>query len=378
MSRLALFRQCQHSFRLDVEHDADVSTAARERGNVVHGAINAYVKDGPDPFVFESDMPAEVAERVDELRANGCEVYSEVAMAWDIAADSARVLGMGKDRDYSSAHDGDLCGTADLIVVDRKRSELLILDWKTAAPGVEPKDATDQLTANALAAARIWPMDNVYFAAPVVREDSVHWPEPTRIDLFELEGAAVDLRERLTADISQAQPNPGPHCAERYCQARGSCPATREAMTQVIPADRLAFKFGTSIESDQHAAWLLTVLDLLKAGIEVERARLESYADQNQGVTFTDGFVWKGSESKTTKPVLEVPGALDVVREAGAEDAIGYATTWAELERVLGKPSAKKLREQLTAMGAVKATSYTRYSRVKQKFTTGKTKEIAT
>lgn len=377
MSRLALFRECQYSFRLDVEHDEDVANPARDRGNAVHEAINTYVVDGPDPFADDATMPPEVAERIDALRADGCEVLSEVAMAWHPETDTARVLGYGKSRDYSSAREGELCGTADLIVINRKRDTLLVLDWKTAAPGVEPKDATDQLTGNALAAVRIWPMNNVYFAAPVVREDDTYWPDPTELSVFELEAAAVDLRVRLSADITAAEPNPGPHCAERYCRARGTCPATREAMTELLPPERLTFKFGKPIESDRHAAWLLTAMDLLEAGVEVERARLRAYADANGGVNFPDGFVWKGSESRTTKPTLEVPGALTLLRSAGAEDAVSYATTWAELERVLGKEEGKALREQLAAMGAVKTTSFKRYSRVKQKFPfTGKAKEI--
>ena len=389
-STVALRRACSYWMRDEVVHE-DSTHRAQTNGDDFHDDVNAHVSGEEEESGSEvaARMMMEIRPRIEELRERGCEVLSEVAIAWNPQADTARVLAVGQARDYSRAMPGEFCGTIDLVVIDEPNKAVTIYDWKTAPPGVTPKDATDQLVANAIAVSRAFaarcPDFDIAYAAVTVREDGAHWAEPVELSVFDLEAAAADLRDLLATPYADAQPQPGPHCKERYCKARGTCPATTHA-APLSAASLVKYgpprPFGIPIESDEHAAWLLTACDLIEGGLDAERKRAKAYADRVGGVTYPDGSVWKGRESKSARPLLEVPGAVDVVRAAGAEDAIGYSTTWAEIARVIGKENAASLRETLTEMRAVKSTSFKTYTRTKapkiKLLTTTTTKETET
>lgn len=276
----------------------------------------------------------------------------------------ACVLHVGRQgRDYTAAPPDDFCGTADLVAVCP--GMVIVYDYKTTQPGQTPADASDQLRALSLMAARAYGKPKAAYAAIIVDENGC-WPEDlVTLDAFDLDGIAAELRALLEKDHTNSEPTPGPHCSERYCPARAACPVTTGAMGDtLVKADRLIrHKFSEQIATPDHAAWLLTACELVEDGLKAVRGQLRAYADEHGGIALSDGSVWAGSEVTTERPDLTVPGALGKVPSA----AIEQTATWSGIEKAVGKAEAKAVREALQALGAVRSSSFRKYSASKPK-----------
>ena len=97
----------------------------------------------------------------------------------------------------------------------------------------------------------------------------------------------------------------------------------------LVKDDRLIrHKFSEQIATPDHAAWLLTACELVEDGLKAVRGQLRAYADEHGGIALSDGSVWAGSEVTTERPDLSVPGALDIVNDAGASSLIEASLTW--------------------------------------------------
>lgn len=351
----------------------DVGHPAQSDGTQFHGLACAIA--GGEEYTGEVSeratlMALGVAPLLFALRDEhpaGSQTWPEVAMAWDHVTDTTTILHVGRQgRDYGEAAAG-FCGTADLVVVTPSR--VIVYDYKTARPGHDPADATAQLRACALMAARAYGKSDASYAAVVVNDNGV-WPdELTHLDAFDLDTIASELRALLTADYTDAKPTPGPHCSERYCPARTTCPVTTGAVVGAIATQSRAvtlapeFRFSTTIQSAEHAAWMIAALDLIEDGRKAARRSLEQYADTHSGVTLADGSVWAGVPVTTAHPDLSQPEALAIV----PTEALEWSTTWSAIERAVGKPKAAEVRKALKAMGAVKISMFTKYEAKKPK-----------
>jgi hypothetical protein len=362
-SKRALFSECQYWALPDVPWD-NVSTENADAGHEAHRGFESLAT-GEVVLLSEPARAKTVAMRpvMETLCADKGDgpsrAETEVAFAWTSFDDTARVLGTGRAA-YANAADHEMCGTTDLLVVS-PLGAIGIYDAKNDVPGHEV-DARHQLHTLALFAARALGVDSVTVGTILVNEVDARLIDVHVLDAFALDLEADTLRDALNQLNLDPQPRPGPWCRERYCPARSGCPATVEALAQTMPTELLTrFKLSAQIESEQHAAWSLTAVDLVEEACRVIKSKLRDFADTHGGILLEDGSTWAGQEVTTEKPTLDVPGALDVLERAGGGEAVTHTVTWAALERTIGRPKAKAVREELAGISAVKTSTHKRY-----------------
>ena len=342
------------------------SNAAATSGTEMHAAIDDLIMgqslDGhPEHARRKASLAAEALRPLLET-ATG--IRSEAAYEYSLATDAAVYLGRGRDA-YANADRESLCGTADLVL-DFADGVPVVIDHKSWSPG-QDVDARAQLRTLALLVARAMGRESVKTATLLVGDNEARLVWGDTLDAFELDAEAHDLRAEL-ARIPNAEPVPGPHCAGRYCPAIATCEATTEAMAHTIPADMLvrSHRLSPVIVDNDHAAWTFAALRMVEAATDEISKALKAYADAHGGVLLSDGTIYAGHETTRETLDLSVPGAVEAVRAAGAEDAISYSSSKAAVERTIGKAS-KALVEELSAMGAIKSSTFTTYKATKPK-----------
>jgi hypothetical protein len=346
-------------------------SGARQTGHETHGLAQSEV-DG-------SDEPSDAGERarammqqlkpvIETVRARGGQLFAEVSMAWDPAADTARILAVGKSRAYGTAKDYEKCGTADLIAYYPDRVE--VFDYKTTHAGGQPMDATDQLEELAVFAARAAGHTTALIATIEVSDMDARIVDERELDSIELDSIVEDIREELSRPIGP--PKPGSHCSDRYCSAITSCPVAQQAITQLVPVERLIAKPyvpGAGLTSAQDARKALVLADMLESIAEALKGDARAWTVLNDGLELEDGRVYRGWTQTTASPNLEASGAMEIVIRAGAEKAIKVkkTMTWTDLTKTLGKDAAGDLRKELEATGCVKTSSFQKFEARKPK-----------
>ena len=150
---------------------------------------------------------------------------------------------------------------------------------------------------------------------------------------------AAEFRALVDA-VPTSQPQPGSHCTELYCPAKGSCPVTRTALAEVIPAAQLArFKFTDQIESMAHASQLLPMMKLADAYTENVRKALQAYAVSHGDIPTTEGKAWGKGTRKDRR--FNKSLALVLLKQLGATDAQIAAL---DKEQIVDTYSERKVR----------------------------------
>ena len=342
--------------------DSDLATLGTEMHAAIDDAIMGRPLDGHPEHARRKAGHALAA--LGELLADATDVRTEVAYEYSLPSDTAMVLGTGREA-YAGAEREGFCGTADLVL-DFADGVPLVIDHKSWSPGRDV-DARAQLRTLALFVARATGRETVRTATLLVGDDEARIVMGDTLDAFELDAEAYDLRADI-ARIPNAEPMPGPHCAGRYCPCVATCEATTEAMDHTLPAEMLVRKHRLSpvIVDAEHAAWTYAALRMVEAATDEIGKALKRYADAHGGIALPDGTVYAGHETTRETIDLAVPGAVESVEAAGAEEAIGYSTSKAAIERAIGKAS-KSLVAELAAIGAIKSSTFTTYKAVKTK-----------
>jgi len=132
-----------------------------------------------------------------------------------------------------------------------------------------------------------------------------------------------DIASGIAADIDHiglAEPSPGDHCTGRYCKAISVCPATTQAMTQLMPDTALIrkeWRYGPVIESPDHLAHMLMIRPLIRKACAQVDAAIEAYVS-NGPVTTSDGRTIRQSFRDMPR---ENAGLLrSLAKELGATD----------------------------------------------------------
>lgn len=246
----------------------------------------------------------------------------EVAYAYDVAADSTRVLGYQLGRGYPPHTATELCGSADLVLLcgDGAGTRWLhLVDWKTGRRGVPAADHW-QLRIYALAAARHHGAERVHVHLVYVGEDGQADPRPedsATFDALALDGIAADLRA-LLAEVAAVDPtapvvSPGEHC--RYCPARPACPAFARELAAVNAAgpgwlDRVRAELDTP---EGFALWHRDRLPVLRAAVDVVADELRARVAAAGEIALPDGAVVRAAESSRT--TLHADTLLDLLGE---------------------------------------------------------------
>jgi hypothetical protein len=308
-SGAALLRACAHSFRPDIVLPEETRrTYASKRGTAFGLLAEQRINGGKMPLLSELIAPLSDTEgsrllsmwgHASEWLDQSCRVgwRAEVAFGYDPETEEARELERREHRDYdATCTANETCaGTADIVAIDGDC--VVVYDWKTTTEGAPDVDARDQLEWLALFAARAWHFDRARIVTLKVTENGVDPIDGGELDVFALDGIA----QRIRADVARipgAAPEPGDHCAGRYCKALSVCDrggaGMPAALPALIPPKHLAspFRYSTTIESPDHLAWLLEVRPIVRKFDEMLGKSIEAYVADGP-VTATDGRIIK-------------------------------------------------------------------------------------
>jgi hypothetical protein len=346
-SKFALLRECRYWARADVPHGADRGSRESTRGTEVHAAIEAYVlgraipepntdeahamwrhahawlaKRAPgslaveEPFVFDPATGTAVmlSPILEELGLSGARPYAE-PVAWAKIVEAHR---LGPDA---------IPMTLDLI---EDGEVATIYDWTTSGWAGGATDKRAQLSLNALALARAWGVERVRIVRLLLTVEGLEETELAILDDFDFAQIEGEIASLLGA-IAGSPPTPGLWCRELYCPDRETCPATKGAIEQVVPAASLVrFRFTREIESEEHASALLPLAKLASAYVEGVEDALKDWARTHGPIPTSPGKGWGPSTRRQSTFKKDL--AIALLKQLGAtEEQIAALTYQSEI-----------------------------------------------
>ena len=353
---------------------------AAESGTAIHEYL-ARITQGM--------LSAESLEQVPEQYRDRCAVIelehipvgeqyaAEVALAYDVATDTAREVGRDIRRDYGKLEATEIPMTADLISVTDDR--VIVDDYKTGRKSLGPARQAWQLRALALAAARCYAREAAEVSFVWIREDGSSYRQSAHFDMFDLEDIRVELvdgckrMERSIGTVGAGEPvkvNEGDHCT--YCPAFRSCPAKTLMLRHAI-GDPLSVRDSVqTMLDDGQATEAANAYHRLKDLVEVLGKAIYSYARECP-IDMGDGTELRTVVSTRERLVGRV--AYDVLTELHGLDvalvACDLDASKASVQRAVGRvhdnaklkgekpPTRKALMEEtlgeIRARGGVEA-----------------------
>jgi len=297
---------------------------------------------------------------------------AEVAVAYDVLADTGREITCAAPRDYSQACPSEVPGSVDVHAVDEHG--VYVIDWKSGWWGGHSVAMHRlQLEQNAVALARKHDVDSVVVAIARVRPSGVT-VEPHVLGPFDLDAAAMAMRAEH-AGVSGALPSPGLHCERTHCPALGTCPEAERAVAEV--AEALDVPLPPERE-DAEAGALIATLARVQAWVDERWSELRAKADRG-AILLPDGTRWGPVEAVGKESVicLDSPEALQVMHDhlgPAAERAISRTSTKSAIRRVVMADPTQKRRvtkaceavfDRLREVGALRREASTKaYARI--------------
>ena len=177
---------------------------------------------------------------LDDLRGD-LMLSSEVALAYNVVTDTARVLGQSLGRAYDVTPD-EIAMTLDLVGVTD--DAVIVKDFKTGWSKRTPAARNGQMRGGALAAARAFKRDAARTELVYLRDGRPAYRDRAEMAAIDLAAFAAELRamhERIRADRvryaagEHITPREGDHC--KYCPAAWSCPAKTAILRQALATD---------------------------------------------------------------------------------------------------------------------------------------------
>ena len=340
-------------------------------GTAWHGVAERTIDTGKacDPLEFAEALDDAATERLVATyeqwlpwwqKARGdLRWQAEVRVAWDVVTGHARLLPKTKNaREYGDLAPTEVAGTIDAVGEDAVRLE--VIDWKSGYRPVESPRTNVQLAFYGAAIATAMGRDSARVNIAKPGPEAVVLYEPHDLDVISFAAIQAEVRDMLDR-LPTSEPVAGPWCD--YCPARGGCPATADQVAEVISAASIVRKhpFSLEVQSNDHAAWMLTAIDGVEDFLKSAKAKLREFADKNGGILLEDGTVWSAHSVHTEKPALDVPGALQALYALGLTGAVESRTTWAAIKRAGGAEGEKRARAELKRIGAIKASDHDRY-----------------
>lgn len=373
-STLPVLRKCQWWAREDVQAPPALPPSdAMLIGTEVHAAIEGVLTkrdvklstdDGMDLFREWMQWWG-----TSPLAAN--QWKAEVAYAYDVQRDAARLIGENVGRGYEVSA-SEIPGTIDALALDDEHAH--VVDWKTTSGfGAGPADAEDnwQLRLYALMVARAHRVDSVTIHVVRITTNGVTSTSHT-LDSLELDAVAHEV-QRLVKSVPTALPKPGSHC--HRCRAVAVCPTTNDATTAIAPPAPIKLEIN-----DDNAGSLLMKLRQVQAACEQLEGALKLYAanKNEEGIRLPTGKRWVrvgvDRESINLNGDANAMG-IAIISMAGAEKALEpkISVSKAGIERELKAQGlkGKELREkldnvmsELRAAGATRTTTVDSYREV--------------
>lgn len=390
-SRLPLLMACAYPARDDVRVPYAPS-AAGDRGTARHRILEAELVarltlGTPDLDLGPAELPDADAFLVnagvwlDALlsQAETGKVWPEQVYVYDVQADTARTSPHKRSHDDPQHRaDREVRCTADVVWTSYPGGQVHVDDYKTGRiENVDPAAENWQMRALGLAVARALGVYSVTVRVIAVDDDGrCRVASEATLEEWDLEEIAASLRS-LASRVPTAQPTPGTWCRRKWCALVGLCPATVDVASQAIapvlpaPPTEASYPIIATPLSATHAAYLLVVLDLVKAfGAELEK-NLKAYAKEHP-IPTGEGRTW-GPVLTPTTSIETSDAAVAVLSQAlgsHATDALGI--TKAGIERAAkavtkrgeGAALVRKIMAALEEVGAVKQGNRTEYTEV--------------
>lgn len=403
-SKLGLAQLCAYPFRPDIEVPREHPGDAARLGTAWHDVVATVLIEpaqatGPAQLIDAALkraglVPDDWRDRLIAMRpldaardiaedATRLGVRAEVAYAWHAESGDVEELGINLGRDYPDVL--GICGTADVVWTEETPdgTVLVVRDWKTGSPDhVEPAAENAQLRFLAGCASRLHDVDLVRVELAFVDptgEVTVDAHTYSPLELLEAQMLIGVLWEtRLIAD-----PEPGPHCAGKYCPLRMVCPMTMAVVQEAAPDSSpapagmpITLASPEAITSPEHASYILHRLQMLKGFADHVEKCLKAYVDQHGPVPTGDGKFWgpldivrrevscstQHSEElvELLKAHLPEPAVLGLVRATVSMTALEEACRKATPARK-GAALARTIVEALRAAEMVSETRTTQY-----------------
>lgn len=310
-SKVGLMSSCQYFARPGVEW-SELSSEAADRGTRFHAAIALYVSFGEVPAMDEDIAPLFASAKVWVDSYGRESLCAEAALAWDPVTDTAKGLGFDIGRKYE-APDGHLCGTADLVAVNKALKVGYVGDWATGDASAKGP----QLRTLAVMVARAEGLEMVTVEALEVDATGVRSVCREELDSFALAAIAGELAENM-ARVATAEPNVTLQCVEMWCPARATCPATMATVEQIVPVESLVrHKWGLAISSPDHAAWLYEQAKLVESAAKLVKDAVKAYIPA-EGLTLEDGSILAEGSRQMSR--FDKDRAISLARSLGATD----------------------------------------------------------
>lgn len=233
------------------------SSTFAARGTAIHDHLWRLAKDGltveASLALVDEDHRAAAATIDTASLADDLTLSPEVALAYRPADDTARLIGQGLARDYSTVALDEIPLTIDLA--GRRQDHGVVRDYKTGHRNVTRAGTNWQMLGAALAVSRAFDLDEMEAEVIYVRPGRDVYRDTARLSGLELAGAAAELRALLPrvernrarlANGEHVEPTEGSWC--QYCPSRFGCPAKVGTLRlgleiaagrQVIPAGDL-------------------------------------------------------------------------------------------------------------------------------------------
>ena len=372
-SKLPRAEVCPASFALPAQHEPGGRYA--DDGTAIHAQLHAaaHGKDAPE---WMRRMYAELTE-------GATQIFAERCYAWSPSTGQGRDLGT-HDRDYSGLRDGEIAGTADLVIV--KNGEVQVIDYKSGFFGGSVD--SPQLSMLALAVRDALQCADVSVVIVKIDAEQKDWyPKHKTLDALDLAEEATRLR-RIVKRVDEARGlvqlgrTPDVRVSDdgcRYCPCKAACPAKTGAIATVASLAGLAAPTASIPVTAENAGAVWMAIDAMEAVLAKAREQVKELA-RSGPVPLPDGReLWAVEEARES--VSDVDAAAAVLAERYGEEAV---TECVEVKRTVSKGAleavakkraapkqgakdAKALIENLRARGALKSSSYLKYTAKERK-----------
>lgn len=329
-----------------------------QRGTAIHAHLERLAHGLPEAEslalvdVEHRDAAATVdtASLTDDLTLS-----PEVALAYHPATDTARLIGQGLARDYSTVALDEIPLTIDLA--GKRQDHGVVRDYKTGHRNVTRAGTNWQMVGAALAVSRAFDLDEMEAEVIYVRPGRDVYRDTARLTGLELAGAAAELRalmprvERDRARLANGEhvePTEGSWC--QYCPSKWTCPAKVGTL-----------RLGLDIAAGRQiipAGDLVKAREMLRAARR-ELDRLEKQLDDTLSTPVMlsadpDGTgYWYGAHLEPGPDVID--GKIAVAAVA-AHLKLPEADVRDELVGKVTKERIKKLAAKVAPHGAIAAT----------------------
>lgn len=291
------------------------------RGTEIHAHLERLANGmtAEESLALVADEHRGAAEAVDLVPlAEDLRMSAEVALAYNPVTDTARVLGQGLARDYSTITTDEIPLTIDVAGIASGVG--IVRDYKTGWSKLARTGGNWQMRGAAIAVARAFDLDQVDAQLVYLREHKAAWRDRDGFDAFELACIAAELRAthaRVLRDRAayaagaHVEPTEGPWC--RYCPSWSSCPAKAALV-----------RWALTGEADQRpiaAGDLVRALARVEAGVKalehVKRAILATVEGDPLLVEVDeDGTeTWLGKHQKDGHEKLDPSTTIDVAMD---------------------------------------------------------------